>query len=93
MAVISTTTKVRFGLKLARRAARHPRALMLGVRMAMKAAGPMARVGLFMFRVSRRGHTAPRLAAGAALGAGAAYFLAPDSTGREHRRRALELVP
>lgn len=146
MAVMSTTTKGRIGLKLAGQGARHPKAVLLGGRATKRAAGPLARLGLTVGapiarrRARRRardlGHTAqsvahgaqsvaetalavgealvtrgplaaqrlglaeapkpkrtaPRVVAGAALGASAVYFLEPGGPGKEHRQRALELV-
>ncbi len=53
--------------------------------------GPMAARELHLVEPPHEKKTAPRVAAGAVLGASAVYFLEPGS-GAEHRRKVAELV-
>ena len=53
--------------------------------------GPQAAQELGLIELPKPKRTAPRLAAGVVIGAGAVYFLEPDS-GREHREKVHKLV-
>lgn len=53
--------------------------------------GPQAAQELGLVELPKPKRTAPRLAAGVVLGAGAVYFLEPEN-GREHREKVLKLV-
>ncbi|MGH2888535.1 MAG: hypothetical protein ACRDNJ_02805, partial [Solirubrobacteraceae bacterium] len=54
--------------------------------------GPQAAQALGLAEAPKQKRTAPRVVAGAAIGASAVYFLEPGGPGAEHRRKALELV-
>jgi hypothetical protein len=84
--MLSTTTKVKLGAKGVRAAARHPGLVRAGAkggtgmaRIAAKATMPIVK------------RTAPKVAAGAVLGASAMYFLEPEH-GKEHREKVAQLV-
>jgi hypothetical protein len=53
--------------------------------------GPQAAANLGLIEARKPKRTAPRLAAGAVLGASAVYFLEPEH-GKEHREKVLHLV-
>lgn len=53
--------------------------------------GPDAAVNLGLIEAPKRKRTAPKVAAGAVLGAGAMYFLEPEH-GKEHREKVAQLV-
>jgi hypothetical protein len=53
--------------------------------------GPDAAVNLGLIEPPKRKRTAPKVAAGAVLGASAMYFLEPEH-GKEHREKVAQLV-
>jgi len=53
--------------------------------------GPEAAVNLGLIEAPKRKRTAPKVAAGAVLGAGAMYFLEPEH-GKQHREKVAQLV-
>jgi hypothetical protein len=53
--------------------------------------GPEAAVNLGLVEPPKRKRTAPKVAAGAVLGASAMYFLEPEH-GKEHREKVAQLV-
>ena len=53
--------------------------------------GPQAAANLGLIEPAKPKRTAPRLAAGAVLGASAVYFLEPEH-GKEHREKVLQMV-
>ncbi len=53
--------------------------------------GPQAAVELGLVEAPKPKRTAPRVAAGMVLGAGAVYFLEPEA-GRQHRQKVMNLV-
>jgi hypothetical protein len=86
---------VKAGSRLAKRRARR-RAVRIGE--AMRSAGetlvtygPQAAQNLGLVEVPKPKRTAPRVAAGVVIGAGAMYFLEPEH-GKEHREKVAHLV-
>lgn len=127
MSVIDKRTKGKVAMKAAKAAAKRPRALLVGTKIAVPAgrAGVRASMPLLKRRARRRvervdrvsralgealavyaprtayelglaeppkpKRTAPRLAAGAVIGASAMYLFEPRH-GREHREKVMQLV-
>jgi hypothetical protein len=89
MSLISKRTKGKAGLKAVKAAAKRPRLLLTGTKFAVPAAKAAYALGLIEPPKPKR--TAPRIAAGAVLGAGAVYLLDPEQ-GKQHRRRVAQLV-
>jgi hypothetical protein len=128
MAVLSTTTKGKAGVKAAKTAVQNPGLLRFGShaagsasKLAAKAGrpvakrrvqqraeqlgdaarslgealvtyGPEAAYELGLAERPKPKRTAPRVAVGIAIGAGAMYFLEPEHGG-EHRKKVSQLVP